>query len=54
MLKGWSATSEKAARLRLLVVLRLELVVVQKDLRSSGGEGGRKTPLSFISGSAEC
>ena len=47
MLKGWSAVS--AARLRLLVVLRLELVVVQKDLRSSGGEGGRKTPLSLIS-----
>jgi hypothetical protein len=45
MLKG--SLSEKA--LRLLVVLRDELLV-QKDLRSSGGEGGRKTPLSLISG----
>ena len=44
MLKG--SASEKA--LRLLVVLRLELDV-QKDLRSSGGEGGMKTPESLIS-----
>ena len=46
MLKG--SFSGKALRLTLLVVLREELLV-QKDLRSSGGEGGMKTPLSLIS-----
>ncbi len=46
MLKG--SFSLMALRLALLVVLREE-EVVQKDLRSSVGEGGMKTPLSLIS-----
>ena len=47
MLKG-SFSLKALLRVWLLVVLREE-EVVQKDLRSSGGEGGMKTPLSLIS-----